>query len=218
MSVFLRNHIKHFLVVNFIVFGLTTFSLAAPITFEFTFTGIQNPSMGVGYITFDDALLPNPGAVDFLLPNPAVLDLSITITGASMGNGTYGLADFGSIAWYTNGGLLDFSEELVGQPTLNDPWGTPSEGDGGDFNLFAMGGGTEGSGTRYPQIPITGQRQLPPTGMWWFTLQTEGGQGDQMVLTSMRSRAAVPTLGTWGLTTLGLLLVVAMVVIRRKSR
>ena len=38
-----------------------------------------------------------------------VLDLNVTITNAGAGNGTFDIDDFGSIAWDSNGGTLDFS-------------------------------------------------------------------------------------------------------------
>jgi hypothetical protein len=126
-------------------------------------------------------LLPNPETCEegsgFHLPHPAVLALQVTVSGATSGNGTFDLTDFSSIAWCTNGARLNLCAELVGQPTRDDPWGTPSGGDGGDFNLFAA----------TPQAP---------EGEWYFTLcpdhgQAGDGQGECMSLTTMLARECV---------------------------
>jgi len=161
---------------------------AAPITFDFIFE--TDAARAAGFITFESTLLPNPGTADFFLPDPAVLDLRVTVTGAAAGNGTFTLADFDQVTWDTQGGTLDLSRELVGQPTAIAPWGT-SSGVGGDFNLFnAMGSGA-------------------PNGEFFFVLCADQGFGDCMLLRSMRPRvpaAPAPALSTWGLVLSALLL------------
>ena len=97
---------------------------AAPITFDFTFSGesFGNTAIATGFITITDAALipnPTPGCVTVNLPNPSISALSITVSGASSGNGTFGLAAFKSIIWDTGGVALDFTQELVGQPTVH---------------------------------------------------------------------------------------------------
>jgi len=176
---------------------------AAPITFFFTFADPSGPARATGFITFERTLLPNPGNTNFDLPDPAVLDLSVTVTGAASGNGTFTLADFSRVAWDTNGGMLDFSRELVGQPTSNDPWGTISGlGGGGDFNLFRAVGSA-------------------PNGEFFFTLCANNGTADCMELQTMRARlltSPVPTLSSdgFGLAAL-LLLVVGGLFIRQSA-
>jgi len=158
---------------------------AAPLTFDFTFSGeiAGNSAIATGFITVDDALFPNPslGWVDFYLPNAAILDLSVTVSGASIGNGTFGLGLFAEVAWDTGGVALDFTKELVGQPTdtasgYGDPWGTDS-GYGGEFGFFAL------------------DPSLAPDAVWWFwqtTYYYDDGEievyGDDMRLTSMVAR------------------------------
>jgi hypothetical protein len=155
---------------------------AAPITFHFTFQSSTSAAQAVGSITFESTLLPNPGCIDILLPDPAVLALTVTVAGASSGNGTFTLNDFHDIEWCTNDATLDFSRELVGQPTKGDPWGTPN-GNAGDFNLF-------------------GNKGTPaPVGEFFFALCADGGLEDCMVLATMRvgAAASAPALGGWGL-------------------
>ena len=69
---------------------------------------------------------------------PWVTAFSVTVTGASSGNGTFTLADFSNILLDTNGGTLDLGLPLIGQNNggLFDPAG--GGGAGGDFNLFSM--------------------------------------------------------------------------------
>src|SRR5262245_42462379 len=115
-------------------------------TFDVEWSGasLGNSATASALITFDLTTLPNPNS------NPGVLSpvtkyisaLSLTVSGAGPGNGTFGLSDFspgGSLdtfRWSTNGATLDLTKELVGQPTLGSPWGTCFTGACGDFNLF----------------------------------------------------------------------------------
>ena len=184
-------------------------AIAAPVTLNFTFTSPSSAATAVGHITFESTLLANPGSSSFSLPDPAVIDLQVVVSGAASGNGTFGIGDFSSIAFDTNGGTLNLAQQLVGQPTGDAPWGTtdgcalsgPLGGTGGDFNLFAAG----------PPAPI---------GEWWFTLVADNGDADCMVLTSMAPASAVapvPTLSQWGFVALVVALgCVAAVSLRRR--
>jgi hypothetical protein len=60
-------------------------------------------------------------------------------------------------------GALNRLAEVVGQSTVDGgPWGTP-DGDSGDFNLFYRDGG--------------------PLGTDYFTMTTNDGAGDEVLLT-----------------------------------
>jgi hypothetical protein len=130
-----------------------------------TIVAADPAEVATGVITLDlDAVL-NPGSNDDQ-STPFVTAFSLTISGASSGNGTFGLDDFSDFRLATNGGTLDFSKELVGQPTGGDPFGTPG-GNGGNFNFTSNFGDPSA-----------------PTGDYFFEFVTEGGDGDDFVLTS----------------------------------
>lgn len=203
---------------------------AAPITFNFIYdlvppvtepAGVSNrypdfrgivpngatvPRMS-GSITFERTLLLNPGSNDFMLPNPAVLALNVSVTGAASGNGNFTLANFSEIVFDTNGATLNFNQQLVGQPTSGDTWGSPTS-NGGDFNLF------------------NNQMTSPtaPNGVFFFTLGAGGGQGGAAVLSSMTlapagpvAAANVPSLNNWMLALLaGLLGLGSAIHLRRR--
>jgi hypothetical protein len=176
-----------------------TSAFAAPITFTFRFVDGGSGATATGFIVFESTLLANPGNNIFVLPNPAVLNLSVTVTGAAAGNGTFGTADFGQVIFDTNGGTLNFSQQLIGQPTAGVPWGTAYDGSGGDFNLFGTG------------APA-------PDGVNWFTLGANDGAADAMILASMSASGQVPTLSEWSMVILSLLLGLgAWVALRRQG-
>ncbi len=189
---------------------LSVSCLAAPIRFDFTFLSAQTGASAVGFIVFEETLLTNPGTATFALPHPGVLDLQVTVTGAGAGNGTFVIDDFDLVEWDTNGGLLDFGQELVGQPTSQQPWGptVPISGEGGEFNLFA------GFVTDYESGTVLDGVEAP-SGVFWFAVGANGGAADIMQLVSMRAGGSVPTLGTWGLGALLIGLAVMAMAMRR---
>ncbi len=149
---------------------------AAIHVFYITYSGASssNTATAFGTITLQDP--PNPGSSsDF----SKVTSLTLTVSGASSGNGTFTKSDFIGWNWATNGATLDLDAELVGQSTPDLPWGTQNFGGGaGDFQLFA----TAESGA--------------PNGTWLFQLTTSAGSGDLMVLTSMSpTSSSVPEPG-----------------------
>lgn len=175
-----------------------TSAFAAPLTFNFKFLDPVSGATATGFITFESTLLVNPGNNVFALPDPAVLELQATVSGAAAGNGTFGIGSFNQVIFDTTATGLDLRRQLVGQPTSGAAWGTP-DGTSGDFNLFAAAPG--------------------PNGMWYFTLQSNGGAGaEPMVLSTMIAAGNVPTLGEWGMVILSLLLGLgAWVAMRRQG-
>lgn len=187
---------------------LCAFSVqAAPITFNFRFESPTNAAQAVGSITFESTLLPNPGSANIALPDPAVLALSVTISGATAGNGTFTLADFCQINWDTNTATLDFNQQLVGQSTPDEPWGTTYPTGttlpmSGDFNLLSQCGPPPGASAAYGAGSTTAPNATngtpAPNGVWWFTLRPGNGNNngtadpDDMQLVSMIQAGAAP--------------------------
>jgi len=99
---------------------------AAPITFDLLWDGspFGNTASALGSITLDRTTLPNPGFRLDTLANFGVTALSVTVSGASSGNGTFGIVDFDRLIWRA-GPPVDFTTELVGQAGFQD------------FNLFS---------------------------------------------------------------------------------
>jgi hypothetical protein len=151
------------LVAGFVSFLGT--ARAAVYIFDITYSGATygNTATAFGTITLEDP--PNPGiSNDF----SKVISLTLTVSGASSGNGTFTKSDFIGWSWATNGGTLDLDAELIGQSTDDLTWGTDNfEGGAGDFQLIAA----QGSGA--------------PNGTWLFQQTTSEGSGNLMVLTSM---------------------------------
>jgi hypothetical protein len=175
-----------------LIFGAVSSASASVVVFDIAYSGasFSNTAVATGQISIDTALLPNPGSTVFGPFSSIVTDLSLTVSGATSGNGTFGLADFGTgWIWDTGGVTLNLATELVGQ----GGWGDAN----GDFNLF---GSTPGSGS--------------PLGTERFELTTNGGAGDKMLLTSF-APAAVPEPSRMLLGALGSL---GLLLRRRRSR
>src|SRR5215471_19180195 len=157
-------------------------------TFDVEWSGasLGNSATASALITFDLTNLPNPNSFfsQFLSPmSKFITALSLTVSGASAGNGTFGLSDFTSSArfphetfvWQTRGATLDLTKQLVGQPISGaGAWGTCHDSTCGDFTLFGS------SGT------------AAPSGLSGFDLITNEGTGQRMFLTSFAPTAAVP--------------------------
>lgn len=155
------------------------------VTFDLTWAGLGgSAASATGSITIDDAsgALSSPGFTDYYgaIAGSAFSDFTITITDAASGNGTFTQAggDFFEVA-FTTFGVLDLSQDLVGQANFYD------------FNVFtSIGAGA-------------------PKGTGLFKLSTSEGLGDQLVLTSMTVRAAavvpLPSAAWAGLGLLGIM-------------
>jgi hypothetical protein len=140
---------RHFTTSTLGLAVLTGFALISPataalVTEYFTYSGAaySNTAVATGWITFDaDVSQPFSFYVfrdDFAAwtGNEAVKDLSITVAGATSGNGTFDLNDMVTVGFSTNGVALDFTKDLVGQTVPGDgfmgvpegPWGTAFRG------------------------------------------------------------------------------------------
>lgn len=148
--------------------------------FRATWSGVTlgNNATAEALMTIDLDQLPNPGNVGIPMPS-WVTELTVTVAGATAGDGTYVRADFSDFIIDTDGLTLDMSLELIGQ----GGWGP---GGGGDFNLIAAGG-------------------TAPTGVGQFTFRSNNNTfpGQSMVLTSF-APVPIPEPGTFALLGLGL--------------
>jgi hypothetical protein len=160
-------------------------ALAAPIshagliTFDLSYSGIQNSASANGTITFDDTVLPNIGALGNV--SSAVLGVtafSITVADATSGNGTFGLPHVTNWIWRVSA-PLNLTAELVGQSGFED------------FNWCGF--------------DFTGCTAPAPGGVAPFTLRANAETGDVLRLVSMRQATTVPEPATLALISLGLL-------------
>jgi hypothetical protein len=191
------NNVKRLwhLLVGLFVVGLLSLAPAAyadsfqAYNLAWSGSSFGNSASAAGQITLDLTTLPNPGGPAFDLYNE-IQSLTVTVSGAGLGDGTWTKADLGPNSalgtytyWWTGGGALNLGTELVGQPTVDGgPWGTP-DGNSGDFNLFFNGSG--------------------PLGTFYFTLTTDGGTGDSLLLTEF-APTSTPEPGTLMLLASGL--------------
>ncbi|MFT3685979.1 MAG: hypothetical protein QM783_13840 [Phycisphaerales bacterium] len=166
---------------------------AAVQTFEANWSG---PNGATAVATFDLDLnffnaFNNPGGPSSSGPIPlpalGVSNMTLTVTGAASGNGTWTTGDFIGMYMYTNLPINPMIE-WVGQPQVNSGvWGTFDYTDPStysDFNVFVNGG---------------------PIGFGPYTFTTNGGAGEAMYLTSVHpvpTPAAAAMLGLGGVASL----------------
>jgi hypothetical protein len=149
-------------------------------------TFLGNNASASGEITLDLTTLMNPTSLGGLGIDVVgdITNLTITVTGASAGNGTFTQSDLcacsalgTSTLWNTNGDTVNMHENVLTQLTVDD----------GDFNLFFTSPGPQGSEE--------------------LTLTTNGLSGDPMEMTqfapALSSGGAVPEPATWVMMSLG---------------
>lgn len=122
-----------------VVFGFSDQVKAKLISYDLAWSGesFGNTAKATGYLTIDTDLIPNPGLYSnqHVVPD-FIKDFGMTVTGATVGNGSFTFGDFRGFYWDTNGATLDLTKDLIGQPTSDAPWGTATNGVAGDFNMF----------------------------------------------------------------------------------
>jgi len=145
-------------------------------TYDLSWSAAPGSTASVSAVmTLDLTTLPDTSAGSNIVDS--VTALTLTVTGASSGNGTFSLSDYngpgGQLFMWTPGVTsLNMEEQLVGQPVTNQcgpgtvGWGTtPGINCSGDFD------------------PIPSSSDAPANTNW-FTLTTDGGTEDSLVLTS----------------------------------
>ena len=169
---------------------------AAIFTVRWSGEQFGNSASAVGSFNINTAVYPDLGGAQNI--NPVGGDfqiLSLTVSGASAGNGGFTQSDF-SYFFFAAFSPLDYSQELIGQSLTNGfnfgSFGAGYNGPSGDFNLFAATGGT-------------------PTGTYFFQLTTAGGEN--IGVTSIAP--GVPEAATWAMMIAGFGLVGAAM--RRRS-
>ena len=169
--------------------AVSSLASASVVTEYFAYSGAQfgNNATATGYITIDTGYNFQPGLNAINMQGGAVTDLSMTITGATGGNGTFSTQFFTTWFFDMNSGL-DLTKSFIGQTVTSGAWG-PNYINGvnhsvGDFNFMNKFGAAPG--------PITP-----------FVLATDGGAGDKMLLTAL-GPAAVPEPSTYILLTIAL--------------
>lgn len=178
-----KQTIKPYLIALSLACGPTV-TQAAMHTYSLDYSGFDfgNTAVAHAILTIDDLLLANPSGPSFLNlgQGQAITALTLTVSNASAGNGTFQLSDFDYASWDTAGETLDFSAELIGQWTSGfSGWGRRDPFDSsmgaGDFNLYANAS------------------SFAPTGSGYFTLAANNDfiNGDLMRLTSFKP-APVP--------------------------
>ncbi|MGG7568147.1 PEP-CTERM sorting domain-containing protein [Rhodovulum sp. DZ06] len=146
--------------------GLAAGASAAPATFDLAWEGVGNGASATGSVTLDDAVFSAPAGVWYgsLGSGLAITAFEITVSGASVGDGTFGLSDFTEFGFFFTA-PLDPTMELVGQPQASGVFGEINEES--DFGFQNVIG------------------SAAPVSVWYFTIQTNGGTGDELALTSM---------------------------------
>lgn len=146
---------------------------ASLVTLEMHYSGAQygNTAVGVGTITMDDAIFLNGGILSERTPELAsVTDFSLTVSGASAGNGTFLLDDIQGRFRINVGAPLDLSQDLVGQLD-------PATGASALLDFFWCFGGSCGATSFAPAV-------AGPLAIWM--LNPDRTHADYLILTSMR--------------------------------
>jgi hypothetical protein len=153
---------------------------AGNLTFYLAWTGDANPATATGQLVVDAQTWANMITFstshndDYLSSN--FVSFSVTISGASSGNGTFTLPDFSDFAVWGAGANFNYSQNLVGQAAGDSYWGNP-DANSGDFNAFDSALGASASA---------------PDGVWFFVLGADDGTQDNLLLTNFTLTSGTP--------------------------
>lgn len=139
-----------------------------PFDAEWSGSPFGNSATASAIIDIDVDLIPDylDNSGGNLLTDGAVTSLTITVNGASTGDGTFTESDFYALDWGTGESVLDLTTQLVGQETFGGPWGGQCDY-ACAFNLYAN------------------NASAPSYGSAAFVLQTADNTGDKLELTSL---------------------------------
>ena len=203
----MMNSLKKMAVAAAALCALTVAPLAQAgmVTFDIKWSNASGVDTAFAELTLDSLLIDTAPAVPHAIDIRQVTDLKLTVSGASAGNGVFGMQDFSSILFYAMG-PMDFTRELIGQRVVvgTDPRGDTTYGDAdgisGGFAFFA-------------------REETTPTGVRPFALVTDRTVVDSDFLTvrSIIARdgvSAVPEPATYAMLFAGL----ALVAVRARSK
>jgi hypothetical protein len=108
-----RSNPIRFILAALAIAAAATPALAAPRTYTMKWTS-PSPAAANGTIVLDDAVCVSPGGNSLMAPVGCIVDLSITITGAVDGNGTFTLANFNDVI-FNPSVPLNWDAELLAQ-------------------------------------------------------------------------------------------------------
>jgi hypothetical protein len=178
----LKNYI-HSLFFAFIV--LFSSLSKADTTFQLNWASLGSAS-ATGQITLNSTGLsyltsPNTGPTSFTPNVNGITGFSITVTGATVGNGSFTLQTGDSFSLWTPT-ALDLTRNLVGQPVASGNWGDTA-GTQGDFNYFPIGS------------PTACSISNAPTGTGYFRLSTncQASPSEYLFLTSFIAISSGPS-------------------------
>jgi len=184
LELYVNKIVNFIFLVGIVSIGTITTSSAAPIALDIEWQN-SSTAMARGFIIFDDSLLETRNSQGgFSLPRSAILDLGITISGASSGNGTFNLSDFESIS-FNSPSSLNFGAELIGQSLAN----------GCFFGVFT----TISCNDNLGDYTLFGATPTAPSAVFFFALATSGGLGDSFSVKSMKPVPLPSSLGLFGL-------------------
>ena len=160
---------------SFLIAAATACTQLDAANFNLTWSGATfgNSATATGVIGLDLTTIPAAPNINGLA---GITSFTITITGASAGNGTFTLTDFGSFIFQSSGITLNYTTDLMAQN------GGTIFSSVGDFNIF-------------------GSTATAPVGASPNTFLTDDATGDFLVLTSFTPApvvpAGVPNIAVW---------------------